>query len=112
MEKKRVEVSKMTDKQLRDEVMTIFLAGHETTANALTWTLYLLACNPKIESKTLDEIALLNKDKEGDDFGSKIINMDDLPKLKYIEQVLMESMRLYPPSWAIGQPSYKGLPYK
>ncbi len=108
--KERVEVSKMTDKQLRDEVMTIFLAGHETTANALTWTLYLLACNPKIESKTLDEIALLNKDKEGDDFGSKIINMDDLPKLKYIEQVLMESMRLYPPSWAIGRQAIKDYP--
>ena len=48
------EISRMTDKQIRDEVMTIFLAGHETTANALTWTLYLLSCHPKIESKILD----------------------------------------------------------
>ena len=52
------EISKMTDKQIRDEVMTIFLAGHETTANALTWTLYLLSCHPKIESKILAKLLL------------------------------------------------------
>ncbi len=95
--------SKMTDKQLRDEVMTIFLAGHETTANALTWTLYLLSCNPKIESKILDEIYTILKEKEDDEGNRKIITVDDLTRLKYTEKVLMESMRLYPPSWAIGR---------
>jgi cytochrome P450 len=93
----------MTDKQLRDEVMTIFLAGHETTANALTWTLYLLSCNPKIESKILDEIYTILKEKEDDEGNRKIITVDDLTRLKYTEKVLMESMRLYPPSWAIGR---------
>jgi cytochrome P450 len=97
------EISRTTDKQLRDEVMTIFLAGHETTANALTWTLYLLSCNPKIESKILDEINIINDEKEDDGRYRKIITVEDLSRLKYTEKVLMESMRLYPPSWAIGR---------
>ena len=99
--------SKMTDKQLRDEVMTIFLAGHETTANALTWTLYLLSCHPKIESKIVDEIYAINRKKEDDEGNRKIITVDDLSRLKYTEKVLMESMRLYPPSWAIGRQAIK-----
>lgn len=93
----------MSDNQLRDEVMTIFLAGHETTANALTWTLYLLSCHPKIESKILDEIDSIINEKEDDDNNRKIIGVEDLSRLKYTEKVLMESMRLYPPSWAIGR---------
>lgn len=97
------EISKMTDNQLRDEVMTIFLAGHETTANALTWTLYLLSCHPKIEFKILDEIDAIINEKEVDDSNRKIIAVEDLSRLKYTEKVLMESMRLYPPSWAIGR---------
>ncbi len=102
--------SKMTDKQLRDEVMTIFLAGHETTANALTWTLYLLSCHPKIESKIVDEIYAINKKKEHDEGNRKIITVDDLSRLKYTEKVLMESMRLYPPSWAIGRQTIQDYP--
>lgn len=102
--KKKEETSKMTNKQLRDEVMTIFLAGHETTANALTWTFYLLARHPDVEFKILEEIALIIDDKESDNNSHKeIISIEDLPKLKYTEKVLMESMRLYPPSWAIGR---------
>lgn len=97
------DISKMTDKQLRDEVMTIFLAGHETTANAVTWTLYLLSRHPKIESKIIDEIDAIINEKEADDNNRKIITAEDLSKLKYTEKVLMESMRLYPPSWAIGR---------
>lgn len=100
------EITKMTDKQLRDEVMTIFLAGHETTANALTWTLYLLSLHPNIESKVLDELALLNKDNNC----KKIIAVEDMPRLKYTENVLMEAMRLYPPSWAIGRQALKDYP--
>ncbi|HSA75011.1 MAG TPA: cytochrome P450 [Candidatus Nitrosocosmicus sp.] len=109
-EKRKEELLKMTDKQLRDEVMTIFLAGHETTANALTWTLYLLSCHPNIEVKILEEIALITNDKEGNNSHKEIITVEDLPRLKYTEKVLMESMRLYPPSWAIGRQAVKDYP--
>ena len=93
-------VVRMDNRQLRDEVMTMFLAGHETTANALTWTIYLLALHPKIESKIVDEIISLTG---SDDIDNRLITPDDVSKLKYTEMVLMESMRLYPPSWAIGR---------
>jgi cytochrome P450 len=86
----------MSDKQVRDEVMTIFIAGHETTANALTWTFYLLSQNPDIEKKLLDEL--------GSVIGNDIApTTDDLPKLKFAEKVIRESMRLYPPVWSIGR---------
>jgi cytochrome P450 len=71
------------DEQIRDEVMTLFMAGHETTANALTWTLYLLAQNPQIDAK-LGEAALAG-DRE------------------YVMRVARESLRLYPPAWIIGR---------
>ena len=90
----------MTDEQLRDEVMTIFLAGHETTANALTWTLYLLSQHSKVESKIIDEIASIGEHQNSE---NKIMTLENVTKLKYTEMVLMESMRLYPPSWAIGR---------
>ena len=81
--KKKEETSKMTDKQLRDEVMTIFLAGHETTANALTWTFYLLSRHPDVEFKILEEIALIINDKESDNNNHKeIITVEDLPAIK------------------------------
>ena len=96
---------KMTDEQLRDEVMTIFLAGHETTANALTWTLYLLSQNPTVESKILDELASIDKHENNAD--DKTMTFEKVSKLKYTEMVLMESMRLYPPSWAIGRQAIK-----
>src|SRR6188768_4575397 len=86
--RKADDVSKMTDKQIRDEVMTIFLAGHETTANALTWTLYLLSCHPKIESKILAEIDAIPKEKEDDKNNRKIITVKDLSRLKFTEKVL------------------------
>jgi cytochrome P450 len=87
--------SKMTDKQVRDECLTIFLAGHETTANALTWTWMLLAQNPDIEAKfhaELDEV-----------LGGRTPTPEDYPKLKYTEQILAESMRLFPPAWVLGR---------
>jgi cytochrome P450 len=86
---------KMSDKQVRDEVMTIFIAGHETTSNALTWTFYLLSQYPDIERKLYDEIELV--------LGNRIPTADDIPKLQYTEMVLRESMRLYPPVWTIGR---------
>jgi cytochrome P450 len=85
----------MTDEQLRDELMTIFLAGHETTANALTWTWYLLSQNPEAESRLHEEIDRV--------LAGKLPDFDDVGKLKYTEMVLAESMRLYPPAWALGR---------
>jgi cytochrome P450 len=82
---------RMTDKQLRDESITLFLAGHETTANALSWTWWLLAQNPAVEKKFHAEIDAV--------LGGKAPTLEDVPKLKYTELVLTESMRLYPPAW-------------
>jgi cytochrome P450 len=86
---------KMSDKQVRDEVMTIFIAGHETTSNALTWTFYLLSQYPNVKRKLYDEIELV--------LGNRIPTADDIPKLQYTEMVLRESMRLYPPVWTMGR---------
>ena len=96
--------SKMSDKQVRDEVMTMFIAGHETTSNALTWTFYLLSQYPDVEKKLHYEIdsVLGTIDENGHD-GSKIPTTEDIPKLQYTENVLRESMRLYPPVWTMGR---------
>jgi cytochrome P450 len=87
--------SGMTDEQVRDEALTLFLAGHETTANALTWTWYLLSQNPEAETKLHAELNAV--------LGSRVPKMDDIPNLKYTEAVLAESMRLYPPAWTVGR---------
>ena len=100
---------KMTNQQLRDEVMTIFLAGHETTANALTWTFYLLSQHPEVESKIIGEIeSVFGNDGNTDGYGDRMATtFENVSKLRYTEMVLMESMRLYPPSWAIGRQAIK-----
>jgi len=85
----------MSDLQVRDEVMTIILAGHETTANALSWTWYLLSQNTEVEAKLHEELDAV--------LGQKVPTVDDVPRLVYTEMVLAESMRLYPPAWAIGR---------
>ncbi len=85
----------MSDGQLRDEVMTIFLAGHETTANALSWTWYLLAKHPEAEARLLEE---LDEVLEG-----RAPTVGNLPRLRYTDLVVKESMRLYPPVWAFGR---------
>lgn len=87
--------SSMTDQQLRDEAMTIFLAGHETTANALTWTWYLLSEHPEVEAKMHEEVDRVLQ--------GRLPAADDVPQLQYTEMVLAESMRLYPPAWAMGR---------
>jgi cytochrome P450 len=94
---------KMSDKQVRDEVMTIFIAGHETTANALTWTFYLLSQNPDVEKKLYDEINSVLGDSSGNNIANRIPTADDIPKLQYTEKVFRESMRLYPPVWTVGR---------
>ena len=86
----------MSDLQLRDQIITFLIAGHETTANALTWTFYLLVQNPNVEEKLYQEIKSVLKDK-------KVPYFDDLSKLKYTEKVFRESMRVYPPVWTMGR---------
>ncbi|MEA2174415.1 MAG: hypothetical protein QOD00_2007 [Blastocatellia bacterium] len=85
----------MTDEQVRDEAMTIFLAGHETTANALTWTWYLLSQHADVEARLHEELDQL--------LAGRLPTMDDVARLKYTEMVLTEAMRLYPPAWAVGR---------
>jgi cytochrome P450 len=89
--------SSMTDVQVRDEALTLFLAGHETTANALTWTWYLLSQNPECEARLHLEIDSV--------LAGRVPEMADLPQLRYTEMVFAEAMRLYPPAWAIGRMS-------
>jgi cytochrome P450 len=84
----------MTDEQLRDEAMTIFLAGHETTANALTFTWYLISQHPEVEQRIHAEIDAV--------LSGRIPSMDDVPRLPYIRMVVAESMRLFPPAWTLG----------
>lgn len=85
----------MTDKQLRDEVMTMYLAGHETTAVALAWTFYLLSKHPAVERQLRAEVTQTLK--------GRTPTMADLPSLPYTRMVLDESMRLYPPAWAVSR---------
>ena len=83
--------SRMTDQQLRDEAITLFLAGHETTANTLSWTWWLLAQNPAVEAKLHAELRTVLAGRDP--------SLDDLPKLVYTNHIITESMRLYPPAW-------------
>jgi cytochrome P450 len=85
----------MTDRQLRDEAMTIFIAGHETTANALTWAWYLLSQHPEIETALQREVAEV--------LGTRQATFEDVPKLQLTERIFSESLRLYPPLWIIGR---------
>lgn len=94
--------SAMTDQQLRDEVMTIFLAGYETTANALTWTWYLLSQNPVAEARMHQEIDQV--------LSRRPATIADVSQLKYTRMVAAESMRLYPPAWAMGRRAIRDFP--
>lgn len=87
----------MTDDQLRDEIITIFLAGYETVANALTWTWLLLSQNPEAAQRFYDEVDSV--------LGGRVPTLEDLPQLRYTEMVFAESMRIYPPAWAMGRQS-------
>jgi cytochrome P450 len=85
--------SGMTDRQLRDEMMTLLIAGHETVASALAWTWYLLATDPAAEAKLHAELAAV--------LGGRTPQVDDLPDLRYTQAVFEEALRLYPPAWII-----------
>jgi cytochrome P450 len=98
----------LSKSQLRDNIITIFLAGHETVANALTWTFYLLSENGKEENKLHDEVdSVLGKNNNNTYREKAIPTATDIPKLEYTEKVFAESMRLYPPAWAIGRQAIK-----
>jgi cytochrome P450 len=85
----------MSDRQLRDEAITILLAGHETTALALSWTWVLLAGHPDVQAELAGEVS--------DVLGGRAATVEDLPRLRFAEQVVTEAMRLYPPAWLIGR---------
>jgi cytochrome P450 len=87
----------MTDRQVRDEVMTLFMAGHETTAVALSWTWYLLAQHPEVDARLAEELKTV--------LGSRPPTAADLPRLRYTEMLVTEAMRLYPPAYAMGRMS-------
>lgn len=83
----------MSDEQLRDELVTLFVAGHETTSNALTWSWYLLAQHPEVAQTLQAEIQSA--------LGERLPTMHDLADLPYTKRVVQESMRLYPPAWML-----------
>ena len=87
--------SGMTDKQVRDETLTLFIAGHETTATALSWAWYLLATHPEAEAKLHAELDAV--------LAGRAPTFDDLPNLTYASHFFSETLRLYPPAWAIGR---------
>ncbi len=86
----------MTNRQLRDELVTIHAAGHETSSNALSWTLYLLAKNPDVLTKLRAEVQAILGEQTHPSFA-------DLRKMPYTKQVIEEGMRLYPPAYAVGR---------
>ncbi len=89
------EIEGLQNKQIRDEIFTMFLAGHETTANALAWSFYLLSKHPDVERKLHEELDQV--------LGGKIPAEENLPDLRYTRMILSESMRLYPPVWTLGR---------
>jgi cytochrome P450 len=86
---------RMSDTQIRDEAMTLLLAGHETTANALAWTFHLLGQHPNVAARLHAEIDAV--------LGGRAPTVEDLPRLTYTDAVFSESMRLFPPVWAMGR---------
>jgi cytochrome P450 len=87
--------ARMTDQQLRDEVMTLFIAGHETTALALTWALHLLGQHPEAAARLAVEAE--------DVLGGRAATPADIPYLVFTERVVKEALRLFPPAWVMGR---------
>lgn len=85
----------MSDEQIRDEAITIFLAGHETTANAMAWTWHLLGSAPEAEARLHTELAQV--------LGGRLPTAEDVPRLEWTRAVVSESMRLWPPAWTMGR---------
>ncbi len=93
--------SSMSDEQLRDECMTLFLAGHETTALNLSWTWMLLSQHPEVDAALAKELR--------DVLGDRPATFADLPKLRITGHIIMEALRLYPPAWSIGREAREDL---
>ncbi len=91
--------SAMTDRQLRDEILTFLLAGHETTAVSMSWTWYLLSQNPEVERKLHEELSQV--------LNGRTPRFEDLPHLPYTDKVVKESMRLFPPAWSLARTAAK-----
>ena len=87
--------TRMTDRQLRDEMMTLYLAGHETTALTLSWSWYLISKHPQVEEKLVSEWNRV--------LGGRTPTADDLPYLPYTDAVITEAMRIYPPVYLLGR---------
>jgi len=85
----------MSEQQLEDEVTTIFMAGHETTANALAWTFYLLAQHPRFDRELRVQLCHV--------LGDRPPELAQLPEMTLLDQLIHESLRLYPPAWSIGR---------
>lgn len=92
----------MTDQQVRDEALTLFLAGHETTADGLTWAWYLLSQNPEAEAAFHAELDRV--------LAGRLPSLEDLAQLRYTESVFAETLRLYPPAWGIGRRALEDYP--
>ncbi len=87
--------NRLNERELRDEVLTIFLAGYETVANALTWMWKLVGEHADVEARLMAEVDAV--------LGGRRATLDDAQRLKYVEMVVAEAMRLYPPAWAMGR---------
>lgn len=99
LEASSAEASPLTDRELRDEVMTLFMAGHETTAVALAWSLYLLSQSTEAAAALATELA--------DVLNGRLPTVADLPRLRYTEAVVFETLRLYPPAYALSREAIK-----
>ena len=95
MHKTKRKATECSDEQVRDEALTLFLAGHETDANALAWTWYLLSQHPEVERRLHEEIDPV--------LAGRAPELADVPQLRYAEMIFSEALRLYPPAWAIGR---------
>jgi cytochrome P450 len=92
----------LSDRQVRDEAMTIFIAGHETTANALSWTWYLLSGAPDVEAGLHEEVDRV--------LGGRLPTVADIRSLPLVEKIVTEAIRLYPPAWIIGRRALEDYP--
>jgi cytochrome P450 len=87
--------SQMSDQQLHEEVLTLLLGGHETTANALVWACYLLSQHPEVAQKLREEVDTV--------LGQRAPTLEDFPRLQYVDMVIKETLRVYPPAWILGR---------
>ncbi|MDE3229310.1 MAG: cytochrome P450 [Chloroflexota bacterium] len=85
----------MSDLEVRDQAMTLMAAGHETTSNALAWTFYLLSQHPEKYARLRAEVA--------ETLGERVATVADLPRMPYLDAVISESMRMYPPAWTVNR---------